>query len=281
MWNLSSEKTGIQNSAEGKRPKGLPSGKIGLAFVIPGLAALFFAVVKNSNVLAFIGLSLTFWGALFYFIRPVRYVQGSLLDSTVHSTYMTIDRIINDLKLKTKAYYIPPYPMDVYLPEHLKGLKEAAVFISGGKEGTPSVEDLAKSKFMIQNPSGVCVAPPGSGLLSQVEKELRKETSKLQLSELYECLPSVIVENLELAKEAEMREESGKLYLKLSDSVYRRLYSAEANLKSVHFLGCPIVSAVACAIAKSTGKPAAIQKIKTTYDGQTVEVWYQIVEVTA
>lgn len=262
-----------------KKTRGIPSAKIGLAFTIPGAIALIFSITSNSNVLAFIGLSLTFWGALFFFIRPVKYVQSSLLDSTALSTYTTIDRIIKDLKFKGKSYYIPPYPKEVYLPEYLKGLKEPVVFISADTGGTPSIEELAKSKFLLENPNGICIAPPGLGLSTQFEKELRKSVTKIRLDELCESLPPIIVESLQLAKDVEMKAENNQIHAKIFDSAYKNLYTIEENLKSVHTLGCPLISAIACTIAKTTGKMTTIQKDSISTDGQTLEVWYGFVEV--
>ena len=86
----------------------IPSGKIGIAFIVPGVAALIFSILEDSQILAFIGLGLTFWGALFLFIKPVRYVKGELLRSTSLSSYLTIDRIIKDLKFKGKATTFHP-----------------------------------------------------------------------------------------------------------------------------------------------------------------------------
>ncbi|MEM3797769.1 MAG: hypothetical protein QXY74_04960, partial [Candidatus Bathyarchaeia archaeon] len=143
--------------------------------------------------------------------------------------------------------------------------------------GVPSIEELAKSKFLLANPNGVCVAPPGLGILEQIEKELRKDTAKLQLAELCETIPIIIVENLQLAKEAEMKIEDNSVNLKISDSVYKSLYIDE-NLKSVYLLGCPIASAVACALAKASGKAVTIQKVNASIDGQTVEIRYRMVE---
>jgi len=261
-----------------KKAKGIPSGKIGLTFIIPGALALIFSITENSQVLAFIGLGLTFWGALFFFVRPVKYVKSSLLDSTAASTYTTVDRIIQDLEYKGKSYYIPPYPKEVYLPEHLKGLKELIVFISADSdEGMPSIEEMAKSRFILENPKGICVAPPGLGLLAQFEKELRTDITKLELNELNETLRQIILENFQLAKEIEMKTEENQVYLKIIDSTYKKLYTAEQNLKSLHFLGCPLVSAIACAIAKTTGKITTIHKDKTSLDGQTIEVWYRFI----
>jgi hypothetical protein len=258
--------------------KRIPSGKIGIAFMVPGVLALVFSILSNSNILAFVGLGLTFWGALFFFVRPIRYVESSLLDSTAISTYTTIDRIVKDLKFEGKSYYIPPYPKEVYLPEYLKGLKETVVFISADDSGMPSVEELAKSKFLLQNPNGICVTPPGLGLLAQFEKELKRDVTGLQLNELCENLPHLIVEDLQLAKDVEIKEEDNNVYLKIFDSTYKGIYTMDENLRSVHFLGCPLVSAIACAIAKATGKIVTIQKDALSLDSQTIEVWYRFVE---
>ncbi len=262
-----------------RKAKRVPSSKISIAFLVPGALSLVFSILNNSQVLAFIGLGLTFWGALFLFIRPIRYVKSSLLDSTAISSYSTIDRIIKDLKYKGKSYYIPPYPKEVYLPEHLKGLKNMTVFISADSGvDMPQIEEIAQSKFLLKNPKGILAAPPGLGLLTQFEKELRTDITKLEISDLCESLPKLILENFQLAKEIQMNTENKQIHLKILDSTYKNLYSTEKNLKSIHFLGCPLVSAIACAIAKTTGKIVTIHQDKTSLDGQTIEVWYRFIE---
>jgi len=264
--------------SEIKKIRPIPSGKIGLAFVIPGVLSLIFSILKESQILAFIGLGLTFWGALFLFIKPVRYVRSELLYSASLSSYLTLDRIIKDLKFKGKSYYIPPYPKDVYLPEYLRGLKEMKVFISADKGSSiPSIEEMAKNKFLLKNPKGICVAPPGLGLLTQIERELRKDLTKLDLNSLCENLPKVLTEDLRVAKEMEIKTEKNGVYIKISDSTYSDLYSKERNLKSVHLLGCPLVSAIICATAKATGKIVTIDKDKFSPDNKTVEVWCRFI----
>jgi hypothetical protein len=256
--------------------KQIPSSRIGLTFVGLGALSLATSVYANSQVLAFIGLGLTLWGVLFFFVRPVRYVESSLLDSTALATYSTMDRIIEDLNYGGKGYYIPPYPKDVYLPEHLKGLKEMIVFVSAnGGTDMPSIEEMARSKFLLENSKGICVAPPGLGLLAQFEKELKTETTKIGLRELCESLPTLILENFQLAKDIELEPNENQVHLKVSDSIYKNLYEGE-RLKSVHFLGCPLVSAIACAIARSTGKIVTIQRDSVSPDAETIEVWYGV-----
>jgi len=271
---IQTEKLRLELSKSSKSP----SKRISIVFLVIGASSLVFSVAGNSQVLAFIGLSLVFWGALFLYVRPLKYVQSGLLDSTAIASYSTIDRIIKDLKYKGQSYYIPPYPKDVYLPKHLQGLKDMIVFISADS-GThmPAIEEMAKGKFLV-NPDGICIAPPGLGLATQLEKEMRTDITRMQLSELCESLPQTIMGDFQLAKEVGMKQENDQVYLRIFDSVYKDLYSQEEALRSIHFLGCPLVSAILCVIAKTTGKIVTISRDRRSLDGQLLEVWCGFME---
>lgn len=270
---------GSEDLKSKRRTRTPVSSIIGAVFLVSGVLSLIRSVYSESQILAFIGLGLTFWGVLFFLLRPVRYVESSLLDSTVLASYSTVDRIIKDLKYTGKGYYIPPYPKDVYLPEHLKGLKDAVVFVSSESDAVmPSVEEMAEGKFLVEKPKGILVAPPGLGLLTQIEKQLNVDYTKIELSELCEVLPRFILETFSLAKDITMTLEENQVNLKIFGSIYKNLYNAENNLKSISFLGCPIVSAVACVLAKASGKAVTIQKLTLSPDGLTIEVWYRIVQ---
>jgi hypothetical protein len=250
------------------------ASRIGMVFAVPGILSLGFSIVTDSQVLAFIGLGLTFWGALFFLVRPVAYVRGSVLGMTTVTMYSTIDRIVKDLNYKGNGIYVPPYPRDAYIPEHLKGLKEAIVFISAdANSALPSVEEMATSKFMTKKPRGICITAPGSGLVDQFEKMLRTDMTKMSLEDLCDSLPQVILENFQLAKEIEMKTEDHRVIMKTIDSVFKNLYS-EQGPRSVRLLGCPLASAVASALGKTTGKPTFIESINTSQNAQTIEVTY-------
>ncbi len=273
------QKENEQSKYELMKSKKMPSNKIGIALLIIGALLLSASVITSSTILAFIGLGLTFWGALFLFARSTKFVTVPILDATALSTYATLDRIIDDLNYKGKAIYIPPYPKDTYLPEYLEGLKEMVVFISA-KDSTkiPPIEEMAKKQFLVKNPKGICITPPGSGLVSLFEKELRVDFTKIDQESFYDGLPTVIVNNLELASDFEIEAENELIHVKITDSVYSNLYSKNQNLKSIHSIGCPLTSAVTCALAKTTGKLVTITKTKISPDLKTVEIWYQIVE---
>ncbi len=259
-------------------PRNILSNRLEGIFLTIGVLTLILSILYASPVLALIGLSFTFWGVLFFFLSPVQRVDGGLLGGIATAEYATIDRIIGDFKVKGQYYYIPPYPKDVYLPEYLKGLKDSVVFVSA-KDGVtlPPIEHLAQGKFMLDD-TGVLVAPPGLGLLNTFEKNLNMDLAKVSLDDLCEIVPRVVSEQLVLAKSVEMNAVENQVHLKIFDSVYKSLYNRENNLMSIEFLGCPVVSAVACAIAKSSGKTITIQKLAASSDGLTLNVWYAFVQ---
>lgn len=259
--------------------KKLPSNKIGITLLVAGALLLVASVVTSSTILVFMGLGLTFWGALFLFVRSTKFVKIPILNATAISPYTTLDRIIADLDYNGNAVYIPPYPKDTYLPEHLAGLKDMVVFISAKDSTTmPTIDEMAKKQFMVKNPEGICIAPPGSGLVNLFEKELKADFTKIDQESFYEGLPTVIVNNLGLASDFEIKVEKEFIHVKITDSVYNHLYSKNQKLKSIHSVGCPLTSAVSCALAITTGKPVTITKSKISPDLKTIEIWYQIIE---
>jgi hypothetical protein len=265
---------------EVSKSKGIPSKKIGLVLLGIGALTLAGSVLNASTVLAFIGLGLTFWGALFLFARPIKFVKSTILDLTAVSSYTTIDRMIRDLHYDGKPIYIPPFPKEAYLPGYLKGLKEMIVCIPAVDiVAIPTIEEMAKKQFLLNNPKAICIVPPGYGLINLFEKELKTEFTQINLERLYSSLPTIIVKNLELAREFEINPDIYNLiHIKIVDSVYKNLYSGGQDLKSIHSIGCPLASAVACALAKTTAKLVTIVKDTVSPDLLTIEVWYQTLE---
>jgi hypothetical protein len=242
------------------RKKSNTSLQIAALFLAIGVLLLVYSMLYGLQIAAFIGLGLTFWGAIFTLTRNGKYVESSLLDSTAKSAYSTIDRMINDLKFNGQGYYIPAYPQDVNIPEYLKNLKEPVVFISESFDGKPSVEELATGKFLSAKTHGMFITSPGSGLMAQMEKQLQLDFSKTNIQELTSILPRCLTEQFNLAKSADMTVLENGVSFKATGILYESLYRPETTLKSVSMLGCPVVSAVACALAKTSGKTVVIKE---------------------
>jgi hypothetical protein len=234
--------------------------RVAAVFIVAGAFMLLLALVFSLQVEAFIGLGLVFWGAIFAVAKNGKFVESSLLDSTTKSSYSTFDRMISDLKLNGKAYYIPPYPADATLPQYLANLKEPVVFISEGLDGKPSVEELAAGKFLSEKSRGVFVASPGSGIMTQMEKVLHADFNRVDLEDIPDVLPKVLTEQLNLAKAAKMNIKDNVVSFKAIGVIYESLYRPQPPMISVATIGCPVVSAVASAIAKSSGKTVVVKE---------------------
>lgn len=251
--------------------------RISAIFLAVGILLLVYSILFGMQVEAFIGLGLTFWGALFALARSGKYVESSLLDGTAKSAYSTIERMINDLKFNGQGYYLSPYPQDATLPEYLRNLKEPVVFISESFDGKPSVDELASGKFLSEKSRGVFIASPGSGIMMQMEKRLQLDFSKVEMTELIELLPKCLTEQFNLAKSANLAQSENGVNFKATGILYESLYRTPTPLKSVTMLGCPVVSAVACALAKNSGKTVVIKEQVLTANNCSVQVVFNFI----
>jgi hypothetical protein len=212
-------------------------------------------------------------------VRSDKFVSSNVLDATSVSFYVTLDRIIRSLNYSGASLYIPPYPKDTYLPEHLSALKEMIVFISSKDSLViPGLEQQAKQQFMVTDPEGLYITPPGSGLVNLFEKELKMNLTKIELDDFYEILPIIVVNDLGLASDFEITPSNDAIHVKVIDSIYSKLYSQNENLKSVSLVGCPLLSAVACALAITSRKFVTVAQVKVTPDCKTIEMWFNIGE---
>lgn len=252
-----------------------PTGVVGSILLLLGAIALASSIVYVSSVLALIGLGLTFWGALFTFMRPVRYVKSSLLDSTAISTVSNVRRVIANLGYRGKGIYLPP--------RYLKGLREGTVFIPSKEDSiVPTVEEISTENIFLKNPEGICLTPSGLGLVNLFEEELGINFAKTDINYLQDSLPKLFVEGLEIAEDFEMRIRGSIVHVKMTETIYRDICNEIRNPPNIcSSFGCPLCSSVACALARASGKPVVIEKIELSADGKVIEAYYRILGTTS
>ena len=258
------------------RYKRKPAGRIGYPLLSLGAMALIWSVISASYVPAFIGIALTFWGALLLFIRPVKYVKANLLSSTALPTFKAINRIIKNLNYKGKGVYLPP--------KHFKGFKSGKLFISSEEnidivEYLPPAEKIAREVFF-KNPQGMCLTPSGVDLTNLFEDELGIDFNKVDMEYLQTNLPKLFIEGLEIAKDFEMNKRGKIIRIKIWNSIYKDFCSRarKTSKNSCTSFACPLCSSIACALTRVTGKPIIIKKSKVSSKSEKIEVHYEIIE---
>jgi len=249
-----------------------PSETIAYTLLLSGTIALFASIVHSSYILAFIGLGLTFWGALFLFIKPTKYVKANLLDSTALSSLTTIDQIVTDLNYRGKAIYLPP--------KYLKAIKGGRMFISSKKDLIiPPVQEIANEKVFLKNSKGIYLTPPGLGLVNLYENELGKDFAKVDLDYLQNNLPKLFIEELEIAEDVEINVGEVMIRAKITGSIYKDFCKEARKLSNIcDSFGCPLCSSIAIALTRTTGKPVIIEKAELSADGKTIETCYRIIK---
>ena len=239
-----------------------------------GVTALAFSINYNSSILAFIGLGLIFWGVILFYIRTENYIKETLLDKTTLPSLTNLNQIIRELGYKGKGVYLPP--------KYFKGFESSKVYISASgdiKLPPPEKTQDEEDKMFIKNPNGALITPPGIELKRLFEKTLGTSLTRVDLQYLEQNIPKLLVEDLEIAQEAEIETRNDKVFVKIKNSVYQSICKEAQKLSNIYrSLGCPLCSAIACALAEATGKSVVIEKEQTSEDDKTIEIEYRLLE---
>jgi hypothetical protein len=265
------KKTEARIQAETTRPRHWSSSAlIGYALTGIGALSLVTSVVFTSIVLAFIGLGLTFWGALLLFIRPRYYVRTDVMDSTALSSLKTIDRVITGLGYSEKGIYIP-----VGNPE------KAVVFVpSRPLEKIPKPEEIENQTF-VKNPEGITIVPPGMALANLFEKELGVKFTDWSLEEMTKRLPKLLIENLEMVQDCTITKEGDRVNFRFVESVFSEFCAKlKGSTKVCSSMGCPMCSAMACVLAQVTHRPVKFDEDRFSIDRGTVDSSYVLLSAS-
>ena len=238
-----------------------------------GIAALIASLLFSSSILAFIGLGLTFWGAIFLYIRTEKYIEEALLDKTTFPSLATLNQMIEELGFKGQAVYLPP--------RYLKDFESSKVFIAKQertKPPTPKQVQKQEERMFFANPEGILLTPSGADLTKLFEKTLETSFTRVDLQYLERNMPRLLVEDVEIAENVEIEAKENKVHVKIENTIYKNIHMEVEKLpKIMGSIGCPICSAIACAVAKAAGKPVVIEREQTSEDGRTITIEYRLV----
>ena len=232
-----------------------------------GLAALAAAIVFASTILTFIGLGLTLWGSLMFFVQPKNYVRSDLVNATAISSLKTIDKMMMGMGYREKGVYIQGQDSD-----------KAVVFVpSEPFSMIPQLSGFEEDRTFLSNPAGLLLPPPGLALAGLIEKKLGFKLKNCGLEALVEALPKVLVEDLEIVKDVEIEVKEETVRIKLFNSIYADFCQEVRDTSRRCGLGCPMCSALASILAMATGKPILYEEDKTSEDKRVTESVYQII----
>jgi len=246
-----------------------PDKVIGLVLLSLGAAGIVLSIFYESTVVAFIGLTLAFWGCLFLLVLPRKVVGSDVLDNMNVSSLSSIDMMISNLNVQGRAVYIP-VPRESYLPYHI-GFKQEFLYIPE-REVT---NETALEQALTRNPKGLRLIPPGLGLANLIEKKSGLKSHDLDLSSLAEVLPSVITDDLEVASGFRIAFEGNEVHTGTKGSVCEELCREASKMQHIcPGIGCPLCSSICCLLTRATNRPVTIDRCSITHSN--IETWYRI-----
>jgi hypothetical protein len=235
-----------------------------------GMAVLAVSIVFASTIAAFVGLGLSFWGALTFFIQPKNYIRSDLMNVTAISSLKTIDKMMLGMGYREKGVYIRAYDSD-----------KAVVFVpSEPFSMIPEIAGFEEDRTFLNDPAGLVVPPPGLALAALIEKKLAFKLKDCGIEALAEALPKVLVEDLEIVKDAEIEVRGNSVRFMLRDSIYADFCSEVRETSRRCGLGCPMCSALASLLAVATGKPVLYEEDKLSDDKRVTTSVYQLISGT-
>ena len=248
-----------------------------------GAAILLASIIYNASILAFIGLSLVFWGALLLYIQPEDYTRKVLLDAAVTSSLKQLNQILQEADYSGKAIYLPP--------KYFKNPETSKIYIPKQEDGKPPTPEhilQQANAIFTDSPQGLLLTPAGAELARLFEKTLGTSFTRTDLKYLQRKLPKLLIEDLEIADDLEIEVRNGDdgearndtIHVRITNSLYKDLYTEAETRSHIGVIGCPICSALACALTKATGKPVTIEAINPTEDGEIITATYRVLEIT-
>jgi hypothetical protein len=247
-------------------------GMVSLCLLIFGTVLVGYSVFYDSSTSGLVGLGLIFWGVIIGYISTEDYVKREVLEATNLSYITTLNEMLEKLQLTEKAVFLPP--------KYLSDAKTNKVYIAKIQSGgLLNPEEIMQKTVNDEKPEVTLMVAPGNELARLFEKTLGKSFTRVDFSFLEINMPKLLVNELELAQKVEIGAEGNIVKVKMKNPMPSDFSKEIKDYgKAVNSVGTPLSSAIACALANSTGKPIAIKNHQITLDGKTIEIEYVVIK---
>jgi hypothetical protein len=242
--------------------------------LLSGGTAIFLSIVFESSIAAFIGLGLILWSIIMLYVGPQDYVQESMIATIALPSLVNLNLLIKNLGYQGKAFYLPP--------RYLKDFESSKIYVSAEENAEPpTAEQIGgnEDKVFLKNPDAVVIEPPGLELSRLFEKTLGTKFTTMNLQLLQKNMAHLFLEDLEMASNFEIVVNESRVHVTIKDCALKDLCREVRNLSHIYGkTGCPVSSAIGCALARVTGKLLMIEKELISPDGGNIDVEYRILD---
>ena len=242
------------------------------SLLLVGGAVLLLALTYESSISAYVGLGFILWGSVMLYAGSKEYVEESMLATLIFPSLANLDRLLEDLDCRGKAFFLPP--------EFLSDFESCRVYVSAQKGSNPPKPEHIRGKenrILLKEPPGIIIEPPGAELTMLLEKKLSTRFTRVDLQFLQRELPKAFVEKLKLAENLDIAVEEGRITVTIDHFALKDMYEKISGLTHVcSQIGSPLASAIGCALAKASGKLVSVENEVISQGVRNLTIEYRI-----
>lgn len=258
--------------------KKLDNAKIALLTLVAlGIATLVISTLLQSSFFVILGFSLLFWGVILLYITPTKNGYLELLNAGVEPGSENIERLLSERGLTQKGIYLPIKNGNTETSNGSPAFEQTGdvlVFIPETQNANGKEDDSPLKKSRSKD---LYIAPPGQALCKMFEQRMGKSFSKIDIQQFEQIMPTVLTKDLKLAEAVDIQTNENIISIEITKSVLEQICQRANNQPLMHKqVGCLLTSAIACALAKVTGKPITIESETLDSNERTTSIRYQI-----
>ena len=226
----------------------------GVALLIISAFFLSLAYVTRYIVFEVTSILALFLGVIFVLSGVEPYVKLRVANKAVASPLYTLCDLLSHLGVDGKGIYMPTAEGD-----------SVKIFLPKSRSGSlPKINEATSGMVVLEN--GFILPPVGNSLLQLYEEELG-DVRNFDFDYLKEWLPRVLVEALNIAEKSEITQDGEDIQVRLTASSFSGLCQNKEVVQICRVVGCPLISSIAEAISKNTGR--VVYYINCAYNPST------------
>jgi len=235
--------------------------RLGIAFVLFGLSLSTVGTLVQASIFAGLGLSSFLVGLLLMYVPAERTVSLRLVSASCLSSLVNLNSLLEELGVDSKAVYLPTKE-ETHQPRTFLPL------IQNPDSFSMFLKNLENSGLLVvngQDPhrSGLHLVPPGSSLATLMEQESGIDFYNVRLDRLEDTLRTGLVDSLEIAEDIRIMFMNGSIRVEVGPLISEEFCETQSKVAQslCSQLGCPLCSAVICAVTKAAKRPVSVIEI--------------------
>lgn len=228
-----------------------PSKRASQVLLVAGLTSLVISYFFSSTIMTFIGLGLTFWGALLIYVTRKVFIANDTANIILASTLRSTEFLLSKQNFRGRAIYLPP--------RGLEELTSAKALVS--HEDAKSLEIAQLNAVSDDASQKATLSPLGLDLAVAFEREFGTSFARVDFADLQLKLPDILTKAFDLFEDVQLERDGSEITVMMKGEIGSQICSVVRSMGSIHeVVGCPICSSLAVILANVFRRPIILEE---------------------